>query len=184
MKTKNNLAAAALALTLAAFAGTAAAAPDLWLHVKVDDTGEKVTVNLPLSMIEKALPMIPEDAMEATKVVFDETEMTIEDLRQLWNDIKDQPDFTMVTVEGEGENVNVRKEGNYLLVNVREDGDTQVDVRVPLTVVDALLSGQGEQLDMKGALQALAAHGEGELVTVNEDEETVRVWIDSQSESR
>lgn len=183
MKARKILVTAVVALTLAAFAG-GAAAEELWLHVKVDGgDSEKVTVNLPLSIVEKAVPMIPAEALEAQKVVFDETEMTIDDLRALWADLKSKPDFTMVTVEDGSENVEVKKAGEYLLVNVRGDSE-KVDVRIPVAVVDALLSGEGGELDIKAALMALADHGSGELVTVNEGEETVRVWVDGNSESR
>ena len=47
-------------LTFAAAVATARA-EDRWLHVKVDDTdreGEKVRVNVPLSLAEKVLPCI------------------------------------------------------------------------------------------------------------------------------
>ena len=62
-------------------------------------------------------------------------------------------------------------------------GDDAVEVRVPLAVVDALLSGEGDSLDIRAAIEALAEHGEGELVAVSERDEQVRVWIDRTAES-
>jgi hypothetical protein len=97
----------------------------------------------------------------------------------------DGPDMTFVTVEDRGENVRVWKQGGYLMVEVREHGDeSTVDVRIPGSVVDALLSGEGDELDVAAALTALAAHGEGELVTVNDSRDRVRIWVDGSAEMR
>jgi hypothetical protein len=56
-------------------------------------------------------------------------------------------------------------------------------MKIPGAVVDALLSSPGEQLNLGAALKALARHGEGEIVTVTGDGETVRIWIDDNSDS-
>lgn len=186
MQRKNPYTVPALALAALLTVTGSASASGLWLHVKVDsgNADEMVTVNLPLSLLEKALPMIPEHVMEHGKLQFDEGEtITIANLREMWNEIESQPDFTIARVQSADENVRVAKEGDYLVVRV--DGDSEnVNVRVPVAVVDALFSGNGEQLNLRGALEALAAHGEGELVTVNVNEETVRVWVDGFAEAR
>ena len=179
-----------LAVALAAFAGAAAADSDLWLHVSVDGHhGEKVRVNLPLSLVEAAIPMIPDEHFHDGEFRLDDIHwghghhMSVEELRSLWNELKSSPDMTFVTVEEHDETVRVSKSGDYLLIDTEEDGDTSVEVRVPLAVVDALLSGDGESLDIRAAIEALAAHGEGELVAVNDRDEQVRVWIDRSAES-
>ena len=79
----------------------------------------------------------------------------------------------------------VKKEGEFILVQTTEHSDrgAEVDAKLPLTVVDALLSGPEGTFDFTAALQALADFGPGELVTVRDGEETVRVWIDDQNES-
>ena len=63
-----------------------------------------------------------------------------------------------------------------------EDG-ADVNVQIPSSVVDALLSGEGEELNFRAAIEALAAEGEGELVTVNDDDDRVRVWVDHIAEA-
>lgn len=162
-----------------------AAADGLWLHVEVDggDNDERVTVNLPLSLIEKALPMIPEEALAEGTIQFEDSDFTIADLREMWRELESQDDFTIARVESPNENVRVAKEGAYLTVQVEGD-DENVQARIPVAVVDALFSGEGQQLNIRGALEALAAHGEGELVTVMDKSETVRVWVDSFAEVR
>ena len=53
----------------------------------------------------------------------------------------------------------------------------EVQVRVPVSVVDALLSGAGETLDVRSAIQELSAL-RGEMVQVVHPEGRIRVWID------
>lgn len=180
------LAAVALA-ALFAVTGTAAAG-DLWLHVAVDEgpEGAKVRVNLPLSMAETALGMIPDEELRGGKVRFDDSDLTVAELRQLWRQLETSPDATFVEVEEADQRVLVSKSGGYLLVKAFEGGEEsqQVDVRIPAAVVEALLSGEGDELDVAAAVRALAAHGEGELVTVTDAETHVRVWVDGRAETR
>jgi hypothetical protein len=186
----NRLKIPALALsTLLAAAGGAAAA-DLWLHVHVDERGAEaatVRVNLPLSMIETVLAVVPDDGdFRGGKVVFSDQELTAADLRRIWQSLKASPDATFVEVEQADQRVKVAKQGGYLLVTTvepREGGDT-VDVKIPEPVVEALLSGEGEELDVAAAVRALAARGEGELVTVDNRDAKVRIWVDGAAESR
>lgn len=178
---------AAVAL-IALFAATGAAfADDLWLHVAVDEgpEGARVRVNLPLSMAETAVGMIPAEELHHGRVQFDDSEITVAELRQLWSELQKSPDATFVEVEDHDERVLVSKSGGYLLVRAAEGGEgQQVDVKVPAAVVDALLSGEGEELNLIAAVQALAAHGAGELVTVDDDETRVRIWVDALAEIR
>ena len=48
--------------------------------------------------------------------------------------------------------------------------------------VDALLSGADDELDLLAALDALADYGGGDLITVESDDESIRVWIDTDSD--
>lgn len=178
------------ALLLAALPLTAApaTAEDLWLHVAVDEgpEGARVRVNLPLSMAETALGMIPEEEMRNGRIRIDESDLSIAELRQLWNELQTSPDATFVEVEEADERVLVSKSGGYLLVTVHGSGDQtqRVEAKIPAAVVDALLSGEGEELDLTAAIRALAAHGAGELVTVTDDATQVRVWVDGLAEMR
>jgi len=164
-----------------------ASASDLWLHVRVDETdGAKVKVNVPVSMVEKAIAMVPEEHLREGKIHLSECceHMSPAELRELWQEIKNSPDMTFVTVEEDDESVRVWKEAGYLKVHVLEqDKNEEVDVQVPLTVVDALLSGEGDELNIEAAIRALVEEGEGELVTVSGDDETVRVWVDDIAEA-
>ncbi len=174
-------------LVLVMGAAGVASASGLWLHVRVDETdGARVKVNVPVSMVEKAIAMVPEEHLREGKIHLSECceHMSPAELRELWQEIKNSPDMTFVTVEEDDESVRVWKEAGYLKVHVLEqDKNEQVDVQVPLTVVDALLSGEGDELNLEAAIRALVEEGEGELVTVSGDNETVRVWVDDIAEA-
>jgi len=174
-------------LVLAMGVAGMASAESLWLHVRVDETdGAKVKVNLPVSMVEKAIAMVPEEHLRHGKIHLDGCcdQMSPAELRELWQEIKDSPDMTFVTVEEDDESVRVWKEAGYLKVHVIEqDKNEKVDVQVPLAVVDALLSGEGEELNLEAAIRALVDEGEGELVTVTGEDEQVRVWVDNIAEA-
>lgn len=177
----------AVLLVLALGVAATASAGDLWLHVRVDESdGAKVKVNLPVSMVEKAIAMVPEEHLRQGRIHLDECceDMSPAELRELWQEIKDSPDMTFVTVEEDDESVRVWKEAGYLKVHVLEqDKNERVDVQVPLAVVDALLSGEGDELNIEAAIRALVEQGSGELVTVAGDDETVRVWVDDIAEA-
>ncbi len=163
---------------------SAAASDSLWIHVRVDDDqGSKVRVNLPLSMAEKAVAMVPSDHLDNGKIQLDDREYSVQELRELWAEIQKSPDMTFVTVEQTEESVKVWKEQGKLRVEVRGlDGD-RVDVQVPLEVVDALLSGDADELDVGAAIRALSDSGGGEIVAVTDQRENVRVWVDSIAEA-
>ncbi len=190
------LAALALLITLTLPAAAQQAQPEKWLHVRVIETGEKgetVRVNVPLSLAEAILPSIKAKHIEGGKVRIsaiarhhDHVEDV--DLRAILEAVKNTQDGEFVTVESKKENVRVAKKAGYIYVEVRErDKDGQdhekVDVKVPMKVVEALLSGGKDELDILAAVRALAQHGDTELVTVQERNSTVRIWVDSKNTS-
>ena len=61
-------------------------------------------------------------------------------------------------------------DGRTVLISAAARGDRQV--------VDALLAGSGDELDIKGALVAMQKQNAGEILTVNDNETQVRIWID------
>jgi hypothetical protein len=77
----------------------------------------------------------------------------------------------------------VFKEGDYLYVRSNEEAQQQIEVNIPAPVVDALLSGEGDELDLMTAAKALAQSDAGELVSIRDGDETVRVWVDTNSAS-
>jgi len=163
-------------------------------HWRMAD-GEMVRVNLPMSVAEKVLPAIRAHKLSEGKIRLRELRIHDVDVRAILEAVKGSPDGEFVTVEskkaGRNENVRVAKQGGYLLVKVREQKkmgtpdafEETVDIKIPMTVVEAMLSGGPDEIDVLAGLRALRAHGDAELITVKERTQTVRIWIDRKNTS-
>lgn len=175
-----------LTLLILTFALCGVAAAENWIHMRVEgDDDEEVTVNLPVCLVSAAAAMIPAEVNEEARIEIDDLDMDWNELMAFWQAVRDSPEATFVTVETRDETVKVRKEGNYLLVKTTEmtDEGDDVDVRLQLSVVDALLSGPEGTLDFQAAIDALVAEGTGDLVSIKSDDETMRIGIDDRNES-
>jgi len=158
-----------------------------WLHVRVictDGKGDTVRVNVPLELAEKVLPAVNHDRLHNGKVRIDNSEINDVDLRTVMEAVRSAKDGEYVTVQGDANDVRVAKEGNHLIVHVVDKGrskKSQVEVKVPMKVVEALLSAGKDELDLVAALHALSTQGDVELVSVKDSENTVKVWLDSKN---
>ena len=157
-----------------------------WLHVRVistDGKGETVRVNMPLELAERVLPAVNHDRLHHGKVRIDSSDMNDVDLRAVMEAIRTAKEGEYVTVEGDDNDVRVAKQGNHLTIHVVDKGSkkSQVEVKVPMKVIDALLSAGKDELDLVAALHALGTQGDTELVSVKDSESTVTVWLDSKS---
>lgn len=162
---------------------------DRWLHVRVTNptsNDETVRVNVPLELAEKVLPTINKDRLHNGKVKFNEIDCHGVDVHALLDAVRSSSDGEFVTVQDKESDVRVAKRNGYLFVNVLEKGHpkkSQVEVKIPMKVVDALLSSGKDELDLVAGLRALSTQGDTELVSVKEEDNTVRVWLDSKNES-
>jgi hypothetical protein len=81
----------------------------------------------------------------------------------------------------------VAKQNDYFLVHVVDkhhpSKKSNVEVKIPVKVVDALFSAGKDELDLVAGLRALSAQGDTELVSVKDEENTVRIWLDSKNAS-
>lgn len=158
-----------------------------WLHVRVINTnnkGETVRVNVPLELAEKVLPAIDHDRLHNGKVRFGCMDCDGVDVRTIFEAVRSSKDGEFVTVQSKDEDVSVMKKDGQLLVHVHDkkrSRDAQIEVKVPMKVVEALLSGSKDELDIAAGLHALAAQGDVELVSVKDEDNTIRVWLDSKN---
>jgi hypothetical protein len=199
-----------LALALLPAAGAwAQAGNNAWLHIRVEEAqkASKVHVNLPMSVVEVALKAAPEIIEEHGKVHLGEHHgMKLADLRKMWKQLAAVGDAEFVTVESEDENVRVQRKGDLVLVYVDHraeahkakaeakgavkaeaekpakaaKGPGEVRVEVPVSLVDALLSGEGEDVNIQAALAELQKR-RGDIVRVHDDDANVHIWIDEQN---
>jgi hypothetical protein len=180
-----------------------AQAPERWFHVRVDSNdakGEIVRVNLPMSVAEAVLPAVHAHGLNEGKVTIHGHHADDVDLRAILEAVSKSPDNEFVTVQSKEENVRVAKSGEYILIKVvgskwhkakNKDNDDEnvkpspeeVNVKVPMTVVKALLTDVDEsnELNVLAALKALKTFGDLDLVTVKDGDQTVRVWVDSKN---
>jgi len=182
-----------------------AAKTDQWIHVRVeskDEGGETVRVNVPVEMAVKVLPAIKHEPLHDGKVRIDSGRLNDVDLRTMLDAVRSSKDGEYVTVQGHEDNVRIAKNGGYLYIHVTDkngshhfskdtdskdnhakpsSAESRVEIKVPMKVVDALLSAGKDELDIVAALHALSSNGDTELVSVKDDENTVRIWIDSKN---
>lgn len=165
-----------------------AASPERYLHVKVTNPGthELVRVNLPLSLAEKVIPAINDGDLHNGKVQVGNFSSDKVNVRQVLEAVKSAPDGEFVTVEEPDNNVRVAKEHGQLVVHVIGKRDKEnVDVTIPWEVAEALVSDTNEdQLNVLAAVKALERTADATLVTVTDHEQSVRVWIDSNSSDK
>jgi hypothetical protein len=160
---------------------------DRWLHVRVISTnakGETVRVNVPLELAEKVLPAIDHDRLHNGKVRIGCMDCDGVDIRTIFEAVRSSKDGEFVTVQSNDADISVMKKEGMLYVHVHDKNKpkhSQVEVKVPMKVVEALLSGSKDELDIVAGLHALAGQGDVELVSVKDDDNTIRVWLDSKN---
>lgn len=191
---KRAIQAVAMVLCMAGVA-LAATPPERWLHVSVidKDSGETVRVNVPISMAEKVLGTIHQGNLHEGKIRIDGHFNDDVDLRALLEAVRTAPDNEFVSVQSPHEDVSVAKVGGNLVIHVRENGkkgekkdgekkdDSRVEVTVPMKVVDTLVANGSKDIDVAAALRVLGEMGDMTLVTVQEAEQSVRIWVDSKN---
>jgi hypothetical protein len=174
---------------------SASSSQERWLHVSVtssDQKGERVRVNVPISLARNVLGSIQHGKLDHGIVHISDARMDDIDLRQMLKAVKAAQEGEYVTVEQRDCNVRVSKQNGILLVNVvdKAAGSStgknhaqNVDVRMPIAVAEALFSGAQDELNVTAALEALARHGDMELVAVRDAENFVRIWVDTKNTS-
>ena len=183
-----------LALSVLPAATAAAQTGTAWLHVRVEEAKEatKVAVNLPMTVVEAILKASPEMIEKHGKIHFGEEHgLKMADIRKAWKALAEAGDAELVTVESEEENIKVMRKGDLVQVFVDNKpkagkdgkpakGGEEVRVEVPVSLVDAFLSGEGEEGNFDAAIAELQKR-RGDIVRVKDDDSNVRVWIDEQN---
>ena len=171
-------------LMIVLFGSVAMAQSNHWIHVMVEeggDNGERVKVNIPASLVETVLPMIEENDLVMDKIRLDKLPLTVEQMREIWKTVQSEGDFELASIQDDDMDLRIYKKDDYLYVRSSEEADQKVTVTIPAQVVDLLLSGDGDELNVMAAAKALTQTHVGELVEVRDGDDTVRVWIDTRS---
>jgi hypothetical protein len=175
------------ALALLVLAGTAMADNQQWMHVRVQESGgEKVSINLPLSLVESMLTGIETDEIQHGRVVIDKLEFNRDLIREIITAARENQNMDFVTIKENDQEIRIASKDEDLLVTLDEGkrGKAGAEIRVPLKVVEALLGGAVEdELDFAAALRVLGEGKGSQLVTMRDGDESVRVWVDADAES-
>lgn len=155
-----------------------------WLHVQIegkDDETGNIAVNLPLQAVGAVMAMAPDNIISPNGrlVVAEEHGVSVSDIRHVWQSVKDAGNAEFITLTAEERTVRIGRAGDQIEVRVEHDDET-VRIDLPLVLVDALLSGEGETLDVAAAIDQLSTL-RGDIVRVTEEERQIRVWVDEQS---
>jgi hypothetical protein len=174
-----------LALALIALHTGAGAAEPSWLHVQVVEgkpDGAKVNVNLPLSLVDVALEAVQDKDLRGGRIRLGRgrEDLDLGRLRRMWVELKKAGDTEFVSVEEKDESVRVERKGERVFVRVtdKRSGRDKVRVDVPTSVVDALFSGEGDELNLRAAIAELTRTTNGEFIHVDDGDAKVRIWID------
>jgi hypothetical protein len=172
-------------LVLAGFAGGLVAASDQrWIHVRVDDNdGAKghVDIQVPIEMVSTLLPALSASGGHGG-IHVDGKSVDLGELRGYWSALKAAKDGDYLTVRDADSNVRVSKRGGYFDLAVDDKGGkSRVRMKIPLPLLDAVLAGEGDTLDVSSLGTALAQAPMGELLTVDDEDSHVRIWIDREA---
>jgi hypothetical protein len=178
---RTTIGALALATTLA-LSGAAWAGEPGWIHVEVKDSKSgdaRVSVNLPIALLDLAVNSMGNGRMRG-HVHMGEGEVGLSDIRKMWTELKKAGDAPFVTVDKEDESVRIERRGAHMLLQVTDKRHSRDKVRmdVPTSVVDALLSGETDSLNLVAAANELRRAGGGELIRIDDEDSHVRVWLE------
>ncbi len=134
-------------------------------------------------MVDAALRTAPDMVASEGRIHLGRTGrgISVTELRRMWDELKAAGVAELVSVEEEGQTVNVTRRAGLVSIRVEQPpGKEQVCVEVPVLVVDALLSGGGDTLNVRAAIKKMQEQ-RGDIVRVSEEKGTVRVWIDEKN---
>lgn len=156
-------------------------AAELWVHFhaeELDARRSRVVVNLPVRALEKALPLIPADIEATCDMRLNGSRVRPEELRAAIAQLRVLPAGTEVPLPEEG--LTVRRGTDTLVFTSqgRWSPDAHGSLTVPIDLAEALLGREGE-LDLRGAIQLLIRRGEGEIAMIDNQDQRVRIWVDS-----
>ncbi|MGD8329946.1 MAG: hypothetical protein PVJ49_10965 [Acidobacteriota bacterium] len=160
-----------------------------WLHIRVTETGDdgaRVNVNLPVSLVQVFADIAEEEIQDELSgrgqhidVHLDHHDVQIADIRRAWQELRSAGDADFIEVEDGDDYVKISRAGDKVTIQFDErGGDERGRIDVPVSVVDALLEGEGEQLNVRAALDQMIAMADGEIVFVENGDTTVRIWIE------
>lgn len=171
-----------LLATLQATIAASALASNLWLHVRVEraDDPKRVTVNLPLSALERAAPLFPKGALGQSRIELEGTTLRFRDFSAIVRSLEKHPMAWVRIDRGDGP-VLFSRRGDQIHLSIEREENwaaSRGEMRMPLAIAQALVSGNRGEFNIPAAIEYLAANG-GEILLVDRDDARVRFWVDA-----
>jgi len=154
--------------------GLALTTDTAFVDVKTDDV--HLFVPVPMIVAQVALNFVPEDE---TEITCPELWRYREPIARVIDELRRGPDGELVSVRDGDTFVLITKEGSNLHVQVEtDDGDTQVDVRVPLSAAKKFLARlDGPTFSAKDLLASVNNTINGQVAHVVAEDAEVKVWV-------
>jgi hypothetical protein len=149
-----------------------------WFHMTVherDGGRTRVRMNLPLSAVVKAAPLVPRDGIRSSNIHIGGKRLEISEFRRVWTALPEGGESVLPDTTHE---VKLKRDKGYLIISIVDRSNPAV-LRIPAPVVDALLSSAGDRLNFSAAAQVIARLAPAEVLAVASDDKTVRMWVDS-----
>lgn len=146
------------------------------LHVEVNEKGgDSVSITVPISMARAALAIAGE-----SRITIEDDDVKVAELRAAWKELKESGEPVKIEAKDGDDDIRITNERGAVRIAVRDraSGASTVDVTVPESAVDALLSGDDASLDLGAALGAIQEGFIGDLVTVDDGGDHVRIWVE------
>ena len=179
-------AAAAVAMVVVPLgAQEAAEETGSWLHVQVEGEGNEtgqMALNLPLRAVGAFVAMAPEEIVssDGRLTVGEEHGVSVSEIRTMWQELMAAGDSEFAAVQRDDRTVRVARADDQIEINVTS-GDANIRIDLPVVVIDALLSGDGETLNLVAAIDQLGDL-RGDIVRVTEETRQIRIWVDESAE--
>ena len=178
-----------VALVLILGVGSEATA-SAWFHIEVRDIDddERLEVNLPLGLVEKAAGMIPRNLRHRSRVRMYGSQFDRDDLERLREAVAELAPGEVTTVRLDRRDVEVSRSGSEIRLSAEAERryEDDFEIRMPFDVMEAFLGDDENELDLVAGLKALRLHGGEGLIHVEDDDGTsrARIWIDDSPEPR
>jgi hypothetical protein len=168
---------AALAAVPLAMAGVVAGTGVVVVDVRPSD-GPHIVVPVPLILAETAGHLAPVDKTERAFRGLDRAQKYLPLAEDMLKAIEDAPDFEMVRVEDDNEDVRISKVGHELQIRVHDDHEN-VSVNVPLRTAREILAQarNGRHLDPGEIIASLRSARMTNLVEVEGRDEHVKISV-------
>lgn len=180
----------AVALMVTAVVRAQAAQTDRYIHVKIDGLDgktESVSVCLPVNIAAVIVSSVNNNQVSHGRLRLGQTEISGVDVRSILDAVRSSPDGQVITMKSHNKDIQVSKAKGQLIIRSTDDQSEDhhaIEARVPIAVIDTMLSaGGGQEINIGAGLRALATQGDTELITYKDSHQNMHIWLNSTATS-